>query len=98
MDKITFSIAIIAFLSFIGVVGDFFIKLSGAGPETIKGKWFIIGFMIYGLTAFGWFYVMKNIKLATLGVFYAIFSALFLVGVGVFYKKSAQNYPPLEDR
>jgi drug/metabolite transporter (DMT)-like permease len=54
-------------------------------------RWFILGFMIYALTAFGWFYVMKNIKLATLGVFYAISTIIFLVLVGIFYFRESLN-------
>jgi drug/metabolite transporter (DMT)-like permease len=84
-------ILIAVFLSLVGVIGDFFIKLSGSGTKFMEIKWFVIGFLIYGLTAFGWFYVMKNIKLATLGVFYAISTIIFLVIVGVFYFKESLN-------
>ena len=84
-------IIIAVFLSFVGVVGDFFIKLSGSGHKFMEIKWFILGFIIYGLTAFGWFYVMKNMKLATLGVFYAISTIIFLIIVGVFYFKESLN-------
>ena len=54
-------------------------------------KWFLLGFILYALTAFGWFYVMKNIKLSTLGVFYAISTIIFLIIVGVFYFKEPLN-------
>ncbi|MBU2539614.1 hypothetical protein KJ786_00415 [Patescibacteria group bacterium] len=47
--------------------------------------------MIYASTAFGWFFVMKNIKLATLGVFYAVSTILFLVIIGTFYFKEPIN-------
>ena len=75
----------IILLSAIGVLGDFFIKLSGQGPKFMDAKTFLIGFVIYALTAFGWFYVMKHIKLSSLGVIYALSTALLLVAVGVFY-------------
>jgi drug/metabolite transporter (DMT)-like permease len=78
-------------LSAIGVIGDSFIKLSGAGKSFMDVKWFIVGFVIYASTAFGWFYVMKNIKLSTLGVFYAISTIIFLMIVGVFYFKEPLN-------
>ncbi len=84
-------IIIAVFLSLVGVIGDFFIKLSGQGIKFMEIKWFVIGFLIYGLTAFGWFYVMKDIKLATLGVFYAVSTVIFLVIVGVFYFKESLN-------
>lgn len=92
MSNILISLLIIVFLSLVGVIGDFFIKLSGSGAKFIELKWFILGFMIYASTAFGWFYVMKNIKLATLGIFYAISTSLLLVFVGVFYFKESFNY------
>lgn len=93
MDKILFSLLLIIFLSLVGVVGDFFIKLSGSGAKFMELKWFIIGFLIYALTAFGWFYVMKNVKLATLGVFYAISTVIFLTIVGViFFKEHLSIY------
>ena len=78
-------ILIVIFLSAIGVIGDYFIKLAGHGQKFIEMKWFIIGFLIYSSTAFGWFYVMKHIKLSSLGVIYALTSVLLLVAVGVFF-------------
>ena len=78
-------------LSGVGVIGDFFIKLSSSGKSFMDVKWFIIGLVIYALTAFGWFYVMKNIKLSTLGVFYAISTIIFLIFVSVFYFKEPLN-------
>lgn len=75
----------IILLSGIGVLGDFFIKLSGQGSKFMDVKIFLIGLLVYALTAFGWFYVMKHIKLSSLGVIYALSTVLFLVAVGVFY-------------
>lgn len=90
MNKII-PLLIVIFLSLVGVVGDFFIKLAGSGTKFMDVKWFVLGFVIYGLTAFGWFYVMKDVKLATLGVFYAISTIIFLIIVGVFYFKETLN-------
>lgn len=92
MDAKLLSLLGIVFLSAIGVFGDFCIKLSGSGKNFMDLKWFILGFVIYGLTAFGWFFVMKNIKLSTLGVFYALSTIIFLIIVGVFYFKEPLNY------
>jgi small multidrug resistance pump len=87
------SLFFVIILSMIGVIADFFIKLSGNGAKFVDLKWFIVGMVIYGLTAFGWFFVMKNIKLTTLGVFYSISTIIFLALVGVFYfKESINNY------
>jgi drug/metabolite transporter (DMT)-like permease len=69
----------------VGVLGDFFIKLSGQGDKFIDWKIFLISLLVYASTAFGWFYLMKHIKLSSLGVIYALSTVLLLVGVGVFY-------------
>ncbi len=76
---------IVILLSIAGVIGDFFIKLSGSGEKFIDIKWFIIGFFIYASTAFGWFYIMKHIKISSLGVIYSLTTVLLLVAVGIFY-------------
>jgi len=91
MNKVILSLIFAVFLSLVGVIGDFFIKISGSGAKFMDVKWFVIGFVIYALTAFGWFYVMKNIKLSTLGVFYAVSTVLFLTLVSVFYFKEKLN-------
>jgi multidrug transporter EmrE-like cation transporter len=91
MIETIFYLALVVLLSLIGVVGDFFVKLAGSGTKFIELRWFIIGFLIYASTAFGWFFVMKHIKLATLGVFYAVSTVLFITIVGVFYFKESLN-------
>ncbi|OGZ18295.1 MAG: hypothetical protein A2V72_00815 [Candidatus Nealsonbacteria bacterium RBG_13_37_56] len=91
MNKITISLIITVILALVGVIGDFFIKLAGEGKKFIELKWFIIGFLIYAATAFGWFFVMKNIKLSTLSVFYAVSTVLFLTLISVFYFKEPLN-------
>lgn len=77
-------ILIIIGLSLVGVIGDFFIKLAGNSRQYIRPHWLIIGLLIYASTAIGWFFVMKHIKLSTLGAYYGIFTVLFLLLVGIF--------------
>ena len=92
MDKYALSLLVVVILALIGVVGDFFIKLSGSGIKFIELKWFLLGIIIYTSTAFGWFYAMKHVQLATLGVFYAISTVLFLAFVGAFYFKERLSF------
>src|SRR3989344_6439208 len=92
MEKTGIALLLIILLSIVGVARDFFIKLSGNGPKYIEYKWFILGLAIYASTAFGWFFVMKEIKLATLGAFYAVSIVLLLTAVGVFYFGEKLNY------
>jgi|SRR3989344_8460896 len=85
-------ILIIIGLSLIGVLGDYFLKLSGSGARYIDWKFFLIGALVYSSTAIGWFFVMKNIKLGTLGVVYATTTVLALTLIGTFFFKENLNY------
>ncbi len=89
MNKVILSLAAAIFLALVGVLADSFIKASGAGVKFINWWIFVIGLLIYAATAFGWFFVMKNVKLSTLGSFYAITTVLALAFVSVFYFKES---------
>ncbi len=91
MDAKIISFLIIFLFSFVGVLGDFFLKLAGSGKNFMDVKWFIVGLLVYASTAFGWFYVMKNVKLATLSVIYSMCIILLLTAMGVFYFKEEIN-------
>jgi len=39
--------------------------------------------VLYALTAVGWFYVMKHIKLEMLGLFYSLTTIILLIVVGM---------------
>lgn len=85
------SILIVIGLSLIGVLGDYFLKLSGNGEKYIDLKWFIIGAIVYSSTAIGWFFVMKFIKLSTLGIVYATTTVLALTLVGLLFFRESLN-------
>lgn len=93
MSVINASLVIIG-LSLIGVLGDYFIKLAGINQNKyIELKWFIVGFLIYSSTAIGWFFVMKHIKLSTLGVIYGVTTVIALTLVGIlFFKEHLSIY------
>lgn len=86
-------ILVVILVSIITVVGDFFIKLSGsAGTKFIRIGTFTLGLFFYFLTAFGWFFVMKHIKLASIGVIYGITTALLLAIIGYFFFSEHLSY------
>jgi multidrug transporter EmrE-like cation transporter len=88
-----FPISIIIFLAGVGVLGDYFIKLSGNGSKYILYQPFFIGMILYALTAVGWFYVMKHIKLGPLGIFYSVTTVILLALVGtIFFKEHLNIY------
>jgi small multidrug resistance pump len=70
-------------LSFLGVVGDYFLKRASSVPHALTSGWFAIGFVLYSSTAFGWVSVMRHLKLSSIGVLYGTSTVLFLVGAGL---------------
>lgn len=85
---------LIAFLSGIGlsiitVFGDALIKYASTQKSFTGWPMLICGAVIYGLTGFGWFFVMREIKLSTLGVLYSVSCVVLLTLVSIFYFKEA---------
>ena len=81
----TKSIAVLVTIAFsiVGVLGDYFLKLASRQELSFRAPWFYIGFAIYASTAFGWLFVMKHLKLATISVVYSVSMVVLLTGVGV---------------
>jgi hypothetical protein len=78
-----FIIAIV--LIIITVIGDSLIKNASLLDSFCGWKSLLIGSILYGLTGLGWFFVMRHMKLSTLGVFYGVGCAILLALIGVFY-------------
>jgi len=78
-------------LSIIGAVGDYFLKRAGNGSVYVEWRWFFVGMFIYALTAFGWFYVMKHIKLSSLGIIYTLSTIALLVFMGTVFFNERLN-------
>ena len=68
--------------SAVGVLGDYLLKLASAQENPLRSRWFYVGFAVYASTAFGWVYVMRHLKLATIGVVYSVSMILLLTGIG----------------
>jgi small multidrug resistance pump len=93
MDKTALAVIVTIAFSIVGVVGDYFLKLASAKEESLKSAAFYIGFVIYASTAFGWVFVMKHLKLATVGVVYCVSMVLLLTAIGVVaFKESLNGY------
>lgn len=93
MEKTTLAILVTIGFSMLGVIGDYFLKLASAESVWFKSKWFYVGFAIYASTAFGWVFVMKHLKLATIGVVYSVSMILLLSVIGVVgFRESLSAY------
>ena len=82
MDNKALPLLITVGFSLLGVLGDYFLKLASAEEHSLRSKWFFIGFVVYASTAFGWVFVMKHLKLATISVLYSVSMILLLTGIG----------------
>jgi len=78
-------------LIIITVIGDSLIKNASLLKDFSGWKTLLAGCVLYGLTGLGWFYVMRHMKLSTLGVFYGAGGAILLALIGVFYFKEQIN-------
>ncbi len=79
--------------SAVGVLGDYLLKLASAQKNPLRSGWFYLGFVVYASTAFGWVYVMRHLKLATIGVVYSVSMILLLTGIsGIAFRESLNAY------
>ena len=92
MDKTTFAVLITVAFSVIGVVGDYFLKLASTREQPLGTGWFYLGFALYASTAFGWVFVMKYLKLATISVLYSVSMVLLLTAIGTVIFRESLNY------
>lgn len=84
MDKQLFGILIAIAMSTLGALGDYFIKRASYQMQPIWNLWFVMGLAVFAMSAFGWLYVMMHVKLAVVGVVYAISTVLLLALCGTF--------------
>jgi len=88
------ALALLVTLAFsvVGVVGDYFLKLASAKPDSLRAPAFYLGFALYASTAFGWVFVMKHLKLATIGVVYSVSMIVLLTAIGAVLFHEKLNY------
>ena len=92
MDKTILAVLVTIGFSVVGVLGDYFLKLASDQENPLKARWFYIGFAVYASTAFGWVFVMKHLKLATIGVVYSVSMVVLLTAIGVVIFRESLNY------
>jgi multidrug transporter EmrE-like cation transporter len=93
MGKHSLAVIVTIGFSIVGVLGDYLLKLASAQENSLRSRWFYVGFAVYASTAFGWVFVMKHLKLATIGVVYSVSMILLLTSVGVvFFREPLNGY------
>jgi len=92
MGKTTLAILVTVAFSVVGVVGDYFLKLASGHEQVLRTRWFYLGFALYASTAFGWVFVMRHLKLATISVLYSVSMVLLLTAIGVAVFRESLNH------
>lgn len=92
MESKPLALVVTVAFSLVGVLGDYFLKLASAREESHKSGWFYLGFALYASTAFGWVFVMKHLKLATISIVYSVSMMLLLTVVGVVLFGESLNF------
>jgi len=92
MGTRTIAVLVTIAFSVIGVLGDYFLKLASAREQSLRTGWFYLGFALYASTAFGWVFVMKHLKLATISVLYSVSLVLLLTAIGIVLFRESLNY------
>ena len=92
MGKDTLAVLVTIGFSVVGVLGDYFLKLASSREQSLKSGWFYIGFVVYASTAFGWVFVMKHLKLATISVVYSVSMVLLMTTMGMVIFRESLNY------
>ena len=91
MGTRTIAVLVTIAFSVIGVLGDYFLRLASAREQSLRTGWFYLGFALYASTAFGWVFVMKHLKLATISVLYSVSLVLLLTAIGVVLFRESLN-------
>jgi small multidrug resistance pump len=83
MEKRALAVIVTIAFSIVGVVGDYMLKRASAAVSPMRSGWFYVGFAVYASTAFGWVFVMRHLKLATVGAVYSVSMILLLSTIGI---------------
>jgi drug/metabolite transporter (DMT)-like permease len=93
MEKSTLAVSVTVGFSVVGPAGDYFLKLASGKDEPRRSAWFYVGFAVYASTAFGWVFVMRHLKLATVSLVYSVSMVLLLTAMGVVvFRESLNGY------
>jgi multidrug transporter EmrE-like cation transporter len=93
MDRTTLAILVAAAMSCFGILGDYFLKVASGQERPLTTVPFLIGLAMYSSTAFAWVFLMRYLKLATIGVVYSVCMILLLTLMGVvFFEESLNRY------
>ena len=83
MTETRIALLIVLGFSALTVLADILIK-KASDQNQLWSAFFVGGALIYGLSAFGWFYALRSLNLATLGGVYSLSTVILVALAGVF--------------
>jgi small multidrug resistance pump len=92
MNKTAVAVIAAVVMSGVGIAGDYFLKRASERPSPLATWVFLIGLVLYASTAFAWVFVMRHLKLATIGVIYSVSMVLLLAGMGFLFFNEALSW------
>ena len=92
MDAVIIMTILAVVLSAVTVFIDALIKQASLQNAFSGWPLLAIAVVISGLTSFGWFFVMRQMKLSTISVLYGVSCIVLLTLVSVFYFGEKINY------
>ncbi len=93
MERMWLAVLVTIGFSALGVLGDYFLKKASGQEYPLKTGAFALGFLVYSSTALGWLFVMRHLKLGTIGVVYSVSMIVLLTLMGVFlFGESINRY------
>jgi small multidrug resistance pump len=91
VDRTTIMIIVAAAMSAVGIVGDYFLKRASGEASPLATLAFLVGLVLYSSTAFAWVFVMRHLKLATIGAIYSVCMILMLTSMGLLFFDEIPN-------
>ena len=81
-------LVVVIVTSAVCTAGDYCLKLASEEKSAYWNRWLPLGMMLVASTNFTWVFVMKHMKLATLGAVFSVSITLMLAGTGfVFFNE-----------
>lgn len=62
--------------------GDYFVKIASTDADGLFSFVFMVGMLLYGATAVGWYFLMRIHSLAEIGVIYSASTLFLLAALG----------------
>ena len=85
IDKRTLAVLAVIGLALLGVLADLALKAASQSARPLASRWFAVGAAGYALTAVGWVYVLRHLKLAAVGGIYCDATLVLLALAGALF-------------